>query len=136
MSATALSPPDLRPTWFQSAGAVIGGLIFGYLLSLVWFIPLALLEVIPLPADTRTGNGWPWAVDDAWSLAADLGPLPLAGACLALGIESFTVKWTGVLPQRLPLVVTAGLLGGSRSASGVPACWARPASSRSPAWCG
>jgi hypothetical protein len=111
MSAVATTRTDLRPTWLQSAGAVIGGMVFGYLLSLVWYLPLGMAGVIPLVEDTRTGHGWPWAVDDAWSLAANIGPLLLAGVCLALGIESFTVKWTGVQPQRLPLVIAAALLG-------------------------
>jgi hypothetical protein len=111
MSAVALPRADLRPTWGQSAGAVLGGMIFGYLLSLVWYVPLAMLGVIPLDEGARTGHGWPWALDDAWALAADIGPLLLAGSCLALGIESFTMKWTGVRPQRFPLVAAAALLG-------------------------
>jgi hypothetical protein len=102
----------VRPTWLQTVGAVIGGSILAWLLTLAWLLPVAALELFPIQvAGETSGHGWPWRIDGPWSLAADFGPLMLCGAALAVGVEAFTVKWTGVRPRRLPLALVVAAVG-------------------------
>lgn len=101
----------VRPTWLQTVGAVIGGSIIAWLLTLAWLLPVAALELFPIHLGETSGHGWPWRIDGPWSLAADFGPLMLCGAALAVGVEAFTVKWTGVRPRRLPLALVVAAVG-------------------------
>jgi hypothetical protein len=102
----------VRPTWLQTVGAVIGGSIFACALTLAWLLPVAALELFPGQVGGETsGHGWPWRIEGPWSLAADFGPLMLCGAALAVGVEAFTVKWTGVRPRRLPLALVVAAVG-------------------------
>ncbi|HEY6886431.1 MAG TPA: hypothetical protein VI300_01590 [Solirubrobacter sp.] len=116
MSAVTFDAPApvarVRLRWGQAIGAVLWAWLFAWALSLLWVLPLAMLRVMPLSApDGVAGHGWPWRIDGPWSLAADVGPLLLAGLSVAFGIELFTRKWTGVSPRRLPFVVVAATLG-------------------------
>jgi hypothetical protein len=114
-AATFDAPPPVvrvRLRWGQAIGAVLGGWLFAWVFALLWVMPLSMLRLMPLmPPDGVSGNGWPWRIDGVWSLAADAGPLLVAGLSVAFGIVIFTSKWTGVSPRRLPFVLVAATLG-------------------------
>ena len=116
MSATALAfrrpVPRVRLRWSQSVGAVVGGLLFGYVLALVWAVPLGLLRLLPL--FSPRGPLRPWlAVADRRSVERRGGRRTTAsrGAVVAYGIELVTFRWTAVSPRRLPFVLVAATLG-------------------------
>jgi hypothetical protein len=99
------------PSWLRVIGAVIGGTLFAWASLFVILLPFAELGFVPVTVDGTSGQGWPWRIDDAWSLAADIGPLLVFGAVFAAGVEAFTGGWTGVRGRRLPIAVVAAAVG-------------------------
>lgn len=113
MTAIATHAPRAqRPTWGQAFWAVIGGTLFGWVVTLVL---LLLLWAIGLPTpfldEGTSGRGWPWRVDGLWSLAADVGPLLVAGYGLSFGTHAFLRRHTDVAAPFTPLAVTAAAVG-------------------------
>jgi multisubunit Na+/H+ antiporter MnhE subunit len=116
MSAAVLegkdAPRPVHPSWLRMVGAVIGGSIVAFALTFAWLIPLGVLGAFPLVLSGEpSGHGWPWRIEGPWSFAADLGPLLLCGAALAVGVETVTSRWTDVRARRAPLVFAAASVG-------------------------
>ncbi len=111
---TALAPRGprtARPTWGQSFWAVVGGSLFAWCASLLVFLPLDLIGVPIQFTDGTTGLGWPYRIEGPWSLAADVGPLLLAGYVFAFGVGSFLQRHTDIAAPLTPLAVAAAALG-------------------------
>lgn len=124
MTALATRPPrTARPTWGQSFWAVIGGSLFAWVGSLLIFLPLYLVGVPTQFTDGTTGLGWPYRIEGPWSLAADVGPLLVAGYVFSFGVAAFLQRHTDVAAPLTPLAVTAAAVGwvmiGNVSNSGV-----------------
>lgn len=112
MTALATRPPrTARPTWGQSFWAVVGASVFAFAATLLVLLALWALGLSLPTTEGTTGRGWPWRVEGPWSLAADVGPLLLAGSAFALGVEAFISRHTEVPTWRLPIALTAALLG-------------------------
>ena len=113
MTAIATRAPSAhRPTWGQAFWAVIGGTIFGSLVTLVLLLPLWAIGLpVPFLDEGTSGRGWPWRVDGLWSLAADVGPLLIAGYGLSFGTHAFLRRHTDVAAPFTPLAVTAAAVG-------------------------
>ena len=106
MSTMALEGTEARrPTWFGTFGAVIGASILAWPLTLLWFVPLALLGWSRSPSAIASGHGWPWRIDGVWSFAADLGPLLLCGIAFAWSFEALLGRFAGY--RRQPSLVLA-----------------------------
>jgi hypothetical protein len=98
---------------------VIAGSIAAWALLILVALPLALLNVIPVPPDSG-GRGWPWRIDGPWSVAADLGPTLAAGLVVAFCVAFYMESRTGVRPRRWPLTVVAIAVGWLPVTGGAP----------------
>lgn len=100
-----------RVTWGQAFWAVVAASIMA---AFALLVPLFLLAWMGLPfpvAVEVSGRGWPWRIEGPWSLVADIGPLLLVGAVFAWFAEAYTSRHTSVPTRRLPIALTAALLG-------------------------
>ncbi len=109
-SGASPAPPPELPSWWGTIVAVIAGSIAAWALLIVVALPLALLNVIPV-GPSKGHRGWPWRIDGAWSIAADLGPTLAAGIVVASCVAFYMESRTGVRPRRWPLALVAVAVG-------------------------
>jgi hypothetical protein len=109
MSA-AVNSVVLRPSWGRAVLAVITGWWIALFLNLLWLLPLGGLGV-PFAWGRDGGHGWPWRIEGAWSLAADVGPLLLASTAFAFGAGLVLAKDWGLQAPRLALIAASTLVG-------------------------
>lgn len=109
---TALAAPRLYlPGWGRSFCAVVLGMLFAGITTSILQTGLAdALEWPDVWTPGGLGVGWPWRVDGAWSLAADLGPALFFGAVFAWGAQIILGAQEGVTALRPSIVLTAAAL--------------------------
>ncbi len=118
--ATAPPEPVARPvptaepervSWWQAIGAVLAGTIVVGFGCLAVLVGLEALHLVPYSVSDAPGNGWPWRIDGAWALVADLGPT-LAIAFAFAGVTCwYLTQRNGAHPRRWPLALVAAVVG-------------------------
>jgi hypothetical protein len=107
-------PAMPRYGWFSALGALLCGSIGAFLgLFSLAFVFGVLVHVLPgnVPGGAPPGVGWPWRIDGAWAVLADLGPLLVTGGLLAVTIGWFVEPHAEHPPARWPIALCATLVG-------------------------
>jgi hypothetical protein len=107
-----LTPP--RYGWFSALGALLAGSVGAYVGLFGLDIGFgAILHVLPGggPAGPVPGAGWPWRIDGAWAVLADLGPLLVSAILVATLIAWFVEGRVARPTARWPIVLCATLVG-------------------------
>jgi len=132
----AAAPPEPFG-WWRALGALLAGSIVAALGVFAILVVAGRLHLLPTDLE-NAGHGWPWRVDGAWSLLADLGPtlavalLAAAGIALYVGfrVERPVARWPlalcAVLVGWMPVTQGSrpGLLGVSGGAAFLAMWWA------------
>jgi hypothetical protein len=98
-------------TWWQAILSVVAGWILAGLCCAPALFVLDALHLAPFGFGDTPGTGWPWRVDGAWAVLADVGPL-LATSFVFAGITCwYLTERNGVHARRWPLALVATIVG-------------------------
>jgi hypothetical protein len=103
--------PAERPGWWSTIGAVLAGTITAFACCVAGLFAASALQLLPFDNRQSSGHGWPFAIDSAWSVAADLGPMLAVGFVFAGTTCWYLTQRTGVHPPRWPLALVAAAVG-------------------------
>ena len=102
--------PAERPGWWSTIGAVLAGSIVAFACCLAALFSAGALNLLPFD-NTPRSHGWPYPVDSAWAVFADLGPMLAVGFVFAGTTCWYLTQKTGVHPRRWPLALVAAAVG-------------------------
>ncbi len=103
--------PTERPGWWSTIGSVLAGTITAWCCCLTALFVAGALHLLPFDSSTRHGRGWPYPIDSAWAVIADLGPMLAVGFVFAGTTSWYMTQKTGVHPRRWPLALVAAAVG-------------------------
>jgi hypothetical protein len=100
-----------RVGWWQAFCAVAAGSIIVGVGFLGLLFVLDSLHLVPYAFDDTPGRGWPWRIDGAWALVADLGPMLAVSFAFAGVTNWYLTERNGVHARRCPLALVASAVG-------------------------
>jgi uncharacterized membrane protein YjjB (DUF3815 family) len=109
-SMAGSATPTERPGWWSTIGAVLAGSITAFVCCLAALFTAGALNLLPFD-NTPRSHGWPYPVDSAWAVLADVGPMLAVGFAFAGTTCWYLSQKTGVHPRRWPLALVAAAVG-------------------------
>ena len=111
VSTTGSQEPSERPGWWSTIGAALAGSIVAFVCCLAALFVAGTLNLLPSGNRAPRSHGWPYPIDSAWAVLADLGPMLAVGFVFAGTTSWYMTQRTGVHPRRWPLAVVAAAVG-------------------------
>jgi hypothetical protein len=109
LPTAAREPPPLG--WMKALLALLGGSFLAVIPVLALLLVGGAVGLLPDMSPRESGVGWPWRIEGAWSLLADLGPLLFVATLVAGGVGFYVANRVGEPTARWPIALCATLVG-------------------------